>query len=330
MNKQILAVLLIMAMLMSCLFGCAPAQEEPVSLPTNNVVTPDTEDNGSAEQSESEDEPADPYADTPLSQTPATTEDGVSYYEENKLKVVSYNVRNANDPNGNSIEARAPRLFEVLDQYDPDLIGFQEYVPDWEYPIDFELYEEYGSVLQYRSSDSEEGTPIYYKKSKFELLDSGHFWLSETPDEESKGWGSEYYRICSWVKLKIRQTGKEFYFFNTHFDFKDEAQINSAKLLIAQATDVCGGAPMMVSADFNMTWDSNGYKEMTSFFTDVNVHRDETKTYHAYKDPAKSLVDFIFVTGQTVKPASYKVMTDKPSGKFVSDHYGVYTELIIL
>ncbi|MBQ7090631.1 MAG: endonuclease/exonuclease/phosphatase family protein, partial [Clostridia bacterium] len=277
-----------------------------------------------------EEEPEDPYENTPISKTPAKTEDGVSYYKENKLKVVSYNIRCANDPNGNSIEERAPRLMEVLDKYDPDLIGFQEYVIQWEEPTYFGLSDEYDSVLKYRSATNSEGTPIYFKKSKFKLLDEGHFWLSETPEKESKGWGADYWRICSWVKLQIRQTGKVIFFFNTHFDFKDEPQVNSAKLLIKQATDICKGAPMIVSADYNMTWKSKGYAEMTKFFTDVNVGRDETKTYTGYRDPASSLIDFIFVTGKNIKPVAYNVMNEKPGGKFVSDHFGVYSEIIIL
>ncbi len=300
--------------------GSKPSKDE-----TEDKTEDETDDEGWIDE-----EPEDPYENTPISKTPAKTEDGVSYYKENKLKVVSYNVRCADDPNGNSIEERAPRLMEVLDKYDPDLIGFQEFVIKWEEPAYFGLSEEYDYVLKYRSSSNSEGTPIYYKKSKFKLLDEGHFWLSETPEKESKGWGADYWRICSWVKLQIRQTGKVFYFFNTHFDFKDDPQVNSAKLLIKQATDICKGAPMIVSADYNMTWSSKGYAEMTGFFTDVNLKRDETKTYSGYKEPASSLIDFIFVTGKTVKPTAYNVMNEKPGGKFVSDHYGVYSEVIIL
>ncbi|MBQ3084132.1 MAG: hypothetical protein IJC46_01590 [Clostridia bacterium] len=308
-------------------------KEETPSKPDGGSDPQDTPpadgENGGNEDEGTVEEPEDPY-EVPISKTPAKTDDGVSYYVENKLKVVSYNIRCANDPNGNSIEERAPRLMEVLDQYDPDLIGFQEYVVAWEEPTYFHLSEEYDYVLKYRSASNSEGTPIYYKKSKFKLLDEGHFWLSETPDQESKGWGADYWRICSWVKLEIRQTGKVIFFFNTHFDFKDEPQVNSAKLLIKQATDICKGAPMIVSADYNMTWKSKGYAEMTTFFTDVNLKRDETKTYSGYKDPASSLIDFIFVTGKTIKPTAYKVMNEKPDGKFVSDHYGVYSEIIIL
>ena len=48
------------------------------------------------------------------------------------LNVISFNIRCCNDPNGYSIEERAPRLNKVVSGYDADIIGFQEYRPWWE------------------------------------------------------------------------------------------------------------------------------------------------------------------------------------------------------
>ena len=96
-----------------------------------------------------------------ISRTAATTADGVSYYEENRLKVVSYNIRCANDPDGNSIAARASRLVTVLEQYDADLMGFQEFVPSFEKPLDQGLADEYDYVIHYRSRKNHEGTSIF-------------------------------------------------------------------------------------------------------------------------------------------------------------------------
>jgi len=247
------------------------------------------------------------------------------------IKVVTFNLRCANDPNGNSIDERAPRVKEVMAKYDADLVGFQEVTPRWMEHLTAFYGEEYEIINTWRKYNNFEGTPMMWRKARFDCLDHGHFWLSDTPDIESRGWDSlGCNRICLWAKLRDKQTGEVVFFFNTHFDFKDEPQVNSAKLLIKQATDICKGEPMIVSADYNMTWSSKGYAEMTKFFTDVNTERDETKTYSGYRDPASSLIDFIFVTGNTIKPDKYNVMNEKPGGKFVSDHFGVYSEVIIL
>ena len=55
-------------------------------------------------------------------------------------------------------------------------------------------------------------------EDRFILLDSGCFWLSETPDKPSVGWDAKYPRICSWAQLQDRNTGNTLYFLNTHFE----------------------------------------------------------------------------------------------------------------
>ncbi len=263
-----------------------------------------------------------------ISKTPAETADGLSYFEENKLKVVSYNVRCSNDPDGNSIRERAPRLIEVLEKEDPDLIGMQEFTPKWEKRLKGAL-KGYDFALHYRSASNYEGTPIYWKRSKFKLLDSGYFWLSETPDRESKGWGADYWRICSWVQLKVRATGKTFYYFNTHYDFTEKPQVESAKLLIDRAEGMCGGDPMILTGDFNMEVTAKGYQDLTAYFADVNTAEDPTPTYTDYGKIEGKQIDFCFVTPKTIAPASYRVMTEKVEGGFVSDHYGLAAEVIL-
>ena len=59
-----------------------------------------------------------------------------------------------------------------------------------------------------------EHSAIFYRKDRFTLIKNGDFWLSETPDQPSKGWDATCCnRICSWVQLTDNATGKNFYFF---------------------------------------------------------------------------------------------------------------------
>ncbi len=290
------------------------------------------EDEGGSDEDEEFpqwEEPEDPYANIPISKTPAKTADGISYYKENYIKVVSQNILVGGDGE-NSISERMPRLEKILNQYDPDVIGFQEYTPNWSEMTDFILSDKYEYVNEWRSVTNQEGTPILWKKEKFELLDWGYFWLSETPETESKGWGATYYRICDWVKLRVRQTGAEFYYFNTHFDFNEKAQVGSAELILKRAKQCGSNAAVILSADFNMNWKAAGYKKLETYFSDVNTERDPSITYQGLKHTGGSLIDFTFVTPKTIKPMKYQVMNDLVDGKFVSDHYGVYSEVIIL
>ncbi len=239
------------------------------------------------------------------------------------IKIVSYNLRCGDDKNGNTIRERAERLMAVLDQCDPDVIGFQEAVPEWMEILQERLGGRYQYVLKYRAKGSQEGTPIFYKKDRFSLADTGYFWLSETPDQESKGWDADYYRICSWVKLTERATGKQFVHFNSHWDFTEAPQLGSAALTIARAKEQ--SMPVVCTADYNMSWDAKAYQEMTAYFTDVNQQRDPQVTYQNYGGEDEKLIDYVFERGFT--PVSYRVLTEKPDGKYVSDHFGLLSEL---
>ena len=81
------------------------------------------------------------------------------------IKVVSFNVRSKNDPDGNSIAERAPRLLKVLENCDADIIGLQEFTPEWETFIGEYCYEKYEVFNRYRGQYSLESVPILWKKN---------------------------------------------------------------------------------------------------------------------------------------------------------------------
>ena len=122
---------------------------------------------------------------------------------------------------------RADLISKDINSVKPDIIGFQEATAvHYDYLEDF--LEGYDSEIAYRDNTLlSEGCPIFYRTDKFEKVDSGHFWLSQTPDVMSKDWGSAHYRICIYVILKDVASGKEFVVFNTHLDHKStEARVN--------------------------------------------------------------------------------------------------------
>ena len=297
----------------------APEKDEPTSKEPE-VETPEEE---SPEEEEPEEEEEEPEEEAPQ----------LHYKEENKLKLVSYNVRSADDPDGNSIKERAPRMKQVLEDYDPDVIGFQEVVPKWMNYLPKDLAE-YDYILQYRAAKSREGTPIFWKRDKFELVDKGYFWLSDTPERESKGWGADYYRICTWVKLKVKATGAEFIFMSTHLDFDEIPQTNSVKLMIKKAKAMGGFSklPVFCVGDFNLRPMEIAYIEMESSFADLNTQLEDDQTATStgkYTGTSNDIIDYIFTTPGMTVPLKYKVMTDLVEGKYVSDHFGVYGEVAL-
>ncbi len=59
---------------------------------------------------------------------------------------------------------------------------------------------------------------IGYKKERFVCLESGVRWLSKTPHVPSHDEGASRNRIVIWAKLKDKESAKEFFVFNAHYD----------------------------------------------------------------------------------------------------------------
>lgn len=251
-----------------------------------------------------------------------------------KLNVISFNIRCCDDENGYSIEERAPRLNKVISGYDADVIGFQEYTPKWEDHIKKYFGDKYEIFNKYRSQKTDiEAAPILWRKDKFECVKTGYFWLSDTPEEESKGWDELYdcFRMCEYVILEDRKDGKRFTFMNTHFGFGDNCQLKSVKL-IEEYSKRISSYPTFIVGDFNMNPEKPAYKLMSQLFTDVNAvtANDLQTTYHGYcpEKHADAHIDFCFID-KNIKPINQKIIDEKVDGMFPSDHFGLYATIEI-
>ena len=148
------------------------------------------------------------------------------------LKILTQNLLVSNTITENvsdqRISFRQYRLKKMVETLDPDVIGFQEANEPWVNCLPALFSDKYVIKYKYRAenvSGGKESTPVLYKKSKFDLVDEGHFWLSSTPNVQSISWGENNgvpARICSWVKLKFKTTGETFYFYSTHFPLGGE------------------------------------------------------------------------------------------------------------
>ena len=248
-----------------------------------------------------------------------------------KLKVISFNIRCCDDKNGNSVAERAPRLATVTAPYDADVIGFQEYTPLWEKPIEEYFGGKYEIFNKYRTDTGHiESAPMIWKKDKFECLKKGCFWLSDTPEVMSGGWDTYgHNRTCQYAVLKDRESGECFAFMNTHFGFGEENQVKSAKLILEYAEKL-SEYPAFITGDFNMTPSSPAYAQMVTGMTDANevTIKDRRSTYHGYEPEVdkNEHIDYCFIN-EKVKPITMKIIDELVDGKFPSDHFGVYVEI---
>ena len=160
----------------------------------------------------------------------------------------------------------------------------------------------------------------------------GNFWFSETPDVPGKGWDATCCnRICSWGKFRDKESGKVFYFFNSHYDHQGKvARRESSKLLIARIKQIAGtDATVFATGDFNavptdepmVTLASDGLL-LDSYDLSEQPRYGTEGTYNSFKTDSEMMnrIDYIWVTKGT-KVKKYAVLNDMQYGRFPSDHF---------
>ncbi len=193
--------------------------------------------------------------------------------ESDDIHVMSFNIRygTANDGN-NHWDRRKEFLVETIQAFSPDLLGTQETLG---FQADYlsEKLPEYGWLGVGRTDGGSDGemTALFYRKSRFEKIDGGHFWLSDTPEKVgSVGWDSALPRMATWVRLRDRScaAAKPILFMNTHFDHVGAAaRLESAKLMREKIDHLKADGAVVVTGDFNAGEDSPPYQAL---FADVS------------------------------------------------------------
>lgn len=263
------------------------------------------------------------------------------------LKVMTFNIRCQSGEKEDDINYWGSRKYlvaEIIEKYNPGIIGMQEaekrQIDDLE-----NLLENYRwlGVGRDDGKDAGEFSPIFYDSTKYDSQWDSTFWLSPTPQIPSKGWDAMLNRIATFALLKNKENGKEFYFFNTHFDhIGDTARIESAKLIIKKIREIPADLPVIFSGDFNVTSESEPYKILTgeklrngnpvlydAQFISSAPHFGGMNSFNGFgktKEPDRK-IDFIFVNDK-VTVNSHGIITDKFNGLYPSDHFPVLAEIV--
>lgn len=264
--------------------------------------------------------------------------DGVPAKSEEAARVMSFNVRCASDPEG-SIENRSQIAVEIINQYAPDSFGIQEGTPKWLRILDKEVGDRYARVGQARDffGPFSEYNCVYYLKDKYNLLDSGTFWLSETPYKKySVSYDSLCRRIASWAVLEDKETGKIYTHINTHLDHGEESTRDAqCEVLLAEMAKLQTQGVVVITGDFNTYSDGDVYASMVAGADDAAVTAetaiDAGITYHNYgkkADEGQGAIDFIFLTKET-RVETYQVIKTTVQGMYPSDHYPLIADIFI-
>ena len=256
-----------------------------------------------------------------------------------ELKVMSFNIRYGTADDGKDIWANRQELVvTVIKAFAPDLMGTQETLP-FQAKYIHEQLSEYTYIGWSRDqSETGEQCGIFVRKERFEIIESGQFWLSETPDEKfSKSWDSSLPRVVTWTRLKEKTADKkksdggEFLFANTHFDHRGtEARKQSAILLRRRLSEMAPKLPIIVTGDFNCDQGSEPYQELleenvlADSFRVVHATRDDNEgTFHGFSGtPGEARIDWILATEQ-FKATAAAIDRTHADGRYPSDHFPV-------
>lgn len=255
-----------------------------------------------------------------------------------ELNVMSFNMRYDNPEDGeNNWQYRRERVARVIAANDVDLFGAQELLVGQLNDLKG-LLPGYAEVGVGREDGAEAGefNPVFYRTDRFELLDWGTFWLSETPEVAgSKGWNGACERLATWTVLRDRD-GRELFFINTHLDHMGEvARREGVSLLLGRIDSLSGGRPVVLTGDFNATPDSEVIAHVLAdsrmrHTRDVADVREGASwsfaDYGSIPEADRQLIDYVFVNDGLDVPM-YRVLPDTLDGGYLSDHAPVLVKL---
>lgn len=269
-----------------------------------------------------------------------------------ELKLVTFNIRFPSDGDQDNLwPHRKGLLFETVREMSPDVMGVQEAFASQLEEI-VEAVEGYAYVGVGRDDGKSDGehAAIFYKTKRFSLEKSGTFWLSDTPDVvASNTWDAACNRVCTWVRLKDRESGEELAVHNAHFDHRSvKARENSPRMIVEQmVAKGHGELPLILMGDFNSYPDSpqmayllegearleGRERKSPLVFHNTLPHEEAMKsaTYHGWKGRVEGRqIDYVLVAnnGWAFDVRSVAVNRSSRGERYPSDHYPVEAEVV--
>ena len=259
------------------------------------------------------------------------------YAGSDEIKIMSFNVRtktSETDP-ANNWDNRKEACVELIKEHRPSIIGFQEakYSSQWVY-LKEQLAGSYDGYGVNRDTGAESGSGevmgILYDKRVILKLDGGTFWLSETPDEPSKGFGAGHSRCATWGLFRHIITGQTFYYINTHLDHQVAlAQVEGMKLIAQDFEKYKDTYPLFLTGDFNITSSNAAIDPIEGFMYNTRevapeAFTDYNSTYNGFTGTKSSIIDHIYCSNY-LQVVSYHTINESYGGvNYVSDHYPIY------
>ena len=247
---------------------------------------------------------------------------------EESLRAMSFNVW-VSSPTSDRKES----VRQTIMTYMPDTIGVQEASPAWMNYLSTQLGEMYNYVGLGRDGGSNgEHSAIFYRKDRFELIETGTKWMSDTPDVVSKFKESSLNRVFTYAILLEKKTNREIMVVNTHLEHTSN---EARELQVAVLMDFLKNYtkyPIVLTGDFNANPESAVYRMVTAQLADSSKVAQKAEQHYTFHNYGKSstYIDYAFVSRQNIVVSHYRVITEKMNGMLPSDHYALIIEYQVL
>lgn len=252
------------------------------------------------------------------------------------INIISYNVRMNTQSDGvNAWPLRKDKVIGLLNFHKPDLFGIQEGLPEQvaDLAVGLPDFENVGVGRDDGKSEGEHMS-IFYRKSRFQKIDWGTFWLNEATDKPGFGWDAVCNRTCTWIKLKDLESKKTFYFFNTHFDHRGKvARVEAAKLILKFMKEINSEhLPVVLTGDFNSVKENEPIQILLTELKDTRSicasapYGPEGSSGGFEVKPHTRIIDYIFANDRVVV-LRHGILTDSNGLYYHSDHLPVLAEI---
>lgn len=239
---------------------------------------------------------------------------------------------------------RTQRVVDTILENIPSVFGVQEASDGWMVALRNDLGHIYASIGDGRNADrSGEHSAIFYRKDKFNVIESGTKWLSDRPDVAgSMLSNANFPRVMSYAVLERKTDGVRFIYVNTHLDHNgnnsaevaEDVRQRQIEILIAEIQKL-GNLPTIVTGDFNVTPEASAYTTMigAGFLDSSKVAKEgEIKsTYNGMDNNyAGAIIDYIFVSPELAESVdTYTVCPAKRDGQWISDHNAIIATITL-
>jgi endonuclease/exonuclease/phosphatase family metal-dependent hydrolase len=250
------------------------------------------------------------------------------------LRVMTFNVRLPMASDGpERWEARRDLFVKTIREEHPDVFGTQElYKEQGDYVVaQLPGYKWFG--MGRKGGEGDEHMGVFYRADELRVLDSGNFWLSDTPDVPgSDTWATPFPRMVTWARFQRKSDGRTFVMFDTHLPYRDQddaAREKGAALILKRIAKLPPDEPFVLTGDFNTSPDSKLHAMLTEHLEDAwlvaSRRSGPEKTFHDFTGKPDRRIDWILVRGFGVEDV--RTVTTHEGKLYPSDHFPVVADL---